>query len=209
MHAYLHGVSIFPDEGRDSLFSDAFRRDLQGYRSSQVFERCLEGKSFEDPLRMVQYLDFRTYLPGDILTKVDRASMANSLEVRVPFLDHTFVEWAAALPTCSKYARETKYVLKEALRPLLPHEVLFRSKMGFAVPLDMWFRRSLRDHIADTVRGDRLKQSGIFQPEYLDRLVHEHQSAKRDWSSVLWALLVFDGFLQNGTITSCTRGSVE
>jgi asparagine synthase (glutamine-hydrolysing) len=197
MHAYLHGVSIFPDEGRDALFSEAFKRDLQGYRSSEVYERYLDGKDFEDPLRMVQYLDFKTYLPGDILTKVDRASMAHSLEVRVPFLDHTFVDWAAGLPTRSKLrSGNAKYVLKESLRPLLPHEVLFRAKMGFAVPIDMWFRGSLKERIADTVQGDRLKQSGMFVPECLDRLVKEHQSGKRSWSPVLWALLMLDGFLE-------------
>ncbi|MEX2495696.1 MAG: asparagine synthase-related protein, partial [Woeseia sp.] len=197
MAAYLHGVSIFPEEGREQLFSEAFKRDLQGYRSSEVYEGYLAGKEFEDPMRMVQYLDFKTYLPGDILTKVDRASMAHSLEVRVPFLDHTFVDWAAGLPTGSKLRGGTgKHVLKESLRPLLPHEVLFRSKMGFAVPIETWFRGSLKDRIGETVRGDRLKQSGIFKPECLNRLVEEHQSGKRSWSPVLWALLMFDGFLE-------------
>jgi asparagine synthase (glutamine-hydrolysing) len=196
--AYQHGVSIFPEEGREFLFSDGFRRELQGYRSSEVFRGYLEGKSFEDPLRMVQYLDFKTYLPGDILTKVDRASMAHSLEVRVPFLDHTFVDWVAGLPTASKLRNGAgKHVLKESLRPLLPHDVLFRSKMGFGVPIDIWFRDSLKDRIARTVRGSRLKEAGIFVPESLDRLVREHQTGKRDWSPVLWALLMFDGFLQS------------
>lgn len=195
--AYLHGVSIFPEEGRDWLFSDSFKSDLQGYNSKEVFARHLHGKEFEDPLRMVQYLDFKTYLPGDILTKVDRASMAHSLEVRVPFLDHNYVSWTARLPTTTKLKGSNgKWVLKEALRPLLPEQVLFRKKMGFAVPLDMWFRGPLKERIATTVQGNRLKQSGIFSPESLDRVVREHHSGKRDWSPVLWALLMFDGFLQ-------------
>ena len=194
--AYLHGVSIFPEEARDWLFSDTFKSELQGYSSRQVFKNHLDGKEFEDPMRMVQYLDFKTYLPGDILTKVDRASMAHSLEVRVPFLDHTFVGWTAGLPTGLKLnGGSGKDVLKQALKPLLPHDVLFRKKMGFAVPLDIWFRGSLKDRIAETVRGQRLKDSGIFSPQSLDRLVAEHQSGKRDWSPVLWALLMFDGFL--------------
>jgi len=198
--AYLHGVSIFPEEGREWLFSDSFKSELQGYQSRDVYARHLGGKEFEDSLRMVQYLDFKTYLPGDILTKVDRASMAHSLEVRVPFLDHDFVSWTAGLPTQNKLRGGTgKHVLKEALRPVLPNEVLFRSKMGFAVPLDMWFRGSLKERIATTVQGDRLRNSGIFAPESLDRLLREHRTGKRDWSPVLWALLMFDGFLASAS----------
>lgn len=196
MEAYLHGVSIFPAEGRDWLFSRATKNELQGYRSSEVFRGYLADKTFEDPLRMVQYLDFKTYLPGDILTKVDRASMAHSLEVRVPFLDHTFVSWVAAQPTANKLRRGVgKYMLKEALRPELPHDVLFRTKMGFAVPIGQWFRGSLRQRLIDTVCGDRLKQCGVFSPEGLERLVREHQSGRRTWTAALWALFMFDGFL--------------
>ena len=200
MAAYLHGVSIFPEEGRGWLFSEQLKSELQGYRSIEVFDRHVGDKSFDDPLRMVQYLDFKTYLPGDILTKVDRASMAHSLEVRVPFLDHTFVSWVAGLPTNTKLrSGEGKYVLKEALRPLLPHDVLFRKKMGFAVPLGMWFRGSLRERLMETVCGDRLKQSGLFSPAGLDRLVREHQSGRRNWTAALWALLMLDGFLQKNS----------
>jgi len=198
MEAYLHGVSIFPEEGRMRLFSDSFQRELQGYRSTEVFRRHIGDKQFADPLRMVQYLDFKTYLPCDILTKVDRASMAHSLEVRVPFLDHDFVSWVAGIDTRPKLQKgEGKYVLKEALRPLLPEEVLFRKKMGFAVPLDLWFRDALKARIADTVTGQRLKECGLFRPEMLDELIRDHHSGRRDYSAVLWSLLMFDGFLQN------------
>jgi asparagine synthase (glutamine-hydrolysing) len=197
-NAYLHGVSIFPEDGRSWLFSESFKRELQGYSSREVFSRYLKEKEFSDPLRMVQYLDFKTYLPGDILTKVDRASMAHSLEVRVPFLDHKFVEWTAGLPTSAKLqGGNGKRILKESLRPLLPEEVLFRKKMGFAVPIDMWFRGSLKHRISESVVGERLKNCGVFAPESLDRLVHEHQSGRRDWSPALWALLMLDGFLQS------------
>jgi asparagine synthase (glutamine-hydrolysing) len=194
--AYLHGVSICSDELRAQLFSAAFKRDLQGYRSIEVFRSSVAGKTFADPLSLVQYLDYKTYLPGDILTKVDRASMAHSLEVRTPFLDYEFVEWAARLPASLKLkGGEGKHVLKRALEPLLPKEVLYRSKMGFAVPLDVWFRGSLREHIAETVRGPRLAQSGLFDGDFLNRLVSDHQSGRRDYSAPLWSLLMFDGFL--------------
>jgi asparagine synthase (glutamine-hydrolysing) len=196
--AYLHGVSICSAETRRALFSPAFARDLQGYDAREVFHGHVRGKTFADPLALAQYLDFKTYLPGDILTKVDRASMAHSLEVRTPFLDYEFVEWAAGLPSACKLRRgEGKYVLKEALRPLLPEEVLFRKKMGFAVPLDVWFRGALKQHIADVVTGERLAGCGMFDPAVLQRLVADHQSGRRDYSAPLWSLLMFDGFLRN------------
>ena len=120
-------------------------RELGGRHASHVFARHMAGKTFADNVRMAQYLDFKTYLPGDILTKVDRASMANSLEVRVPFLDHTFVEANAAMGSRLKLrGSEGKWILKKALEPHLPNEILYREKMGFAVPLDIWFRGSLR-----------------------------------------------------------------
>jgi asparagine synthase (glutamine-hydrolysing) len=196
--AYFHGVSICSDEMRAGLFSGDFTRELAGYRAGQVFHQHVAGKRFSDPLAMVQYLDYKTYLPGDILTKVDRASMAHSLEVRTPFLDYEFVEWAASLPSDVKLAGgEGKHVLKRALEPVLPREVLYRTKMGFAVPLDMWFRGSLRNHIADVVRGPRLADSGLFDAATLSRMVADHQSGRRDYSAALWSLLMFDGFLRN------------
>jgi asparagine synthase (glutamine-hydrolysing) len=195
-NAYLHGVSIFPEEGRGWLFSESFKRDLQGYNADEVFARHLDDKEFDDPLRMVQYLDFKTYLPGDILTKVDRASMAHSLEVRVPFLDHEYVSWTAGLPTTSKLHSGTgKHVLKEALEPLLPREVLYRSKMGFAVPLDMWFRGSLEDRMMASLEGPALVDCGIFDADSLRQIGNDHRSGRRNYSAVLWALLMFEGFL--------------
>ena len=194
---YLHGVSICSEDTRRALFSAGFARELQGYDAREVFHGHVRGKSFADALAMAQYLDFKTYLPGDILTKVDRASMAHSLEVRTPFLDYEFVEWAARLPSGSKLrGGEGKHVLKEALRPLLPEEVLFRSKMGFAIPLDQWFRGALRERIVGVVKGERLTGCGLFDPAMLMRLVSDHQSGRRDYSAPLWALLMFDGFLR-------------
>ena len=195
--AYLHGVGICSEETRQMLFAPAFRNSLQGYRANEVFHGHVKDKSFSDAMSMVQYLDYKTYLPGDILTKVDRASMAHSLEVRTPFLDYEFVEWAARLPAGVKLkGSEGKHVLKEALRPLLPEQVLFRKKMGFGVPLDMWFRGSLRNHIGDVVKGERLADCGLFDADVLKRVVNEHHSGLRDHSAILWSLLMFDGFLR-------------
>lgn len=196
--AYLHTVSFSDDDLRQRMFSSGLRSDLQGYHAREVFRAHARDKQFRDPLGLVQYLDYKTYLPGDILTKVDRASMAHSLEVRTPFLDYEFVEWAAGLPSGVKLrGSEGKHVLKQALRPLLPDEVLFRKKMGFGVPIDRWFRGSLKEHVAESVLGPRLAGSGLFDPAGLRAVVHDHQSGRRDYSAALWSLLMFDGFLRN------------
>src|SRR6185312_14915723 len=188
---------IAEEHTRGRLYSEGFRRELQGYSAGEVFRNHARGKEFSDPLALVQYLDYKTYLPGDILTKVDRASMAHSLEVRTPFLDYEFVEWSAQLPAEAKLrASEGKVVLKEALTPVLPREILYRKKMGFAVPLDIWFRGSLREHIVDVVRGSRLADCGIFEKRTLARMVQQHQSGQRDFSAPLWSLLMFEGFLR-------------
>ena len=193
---YRHAVNTSQDDIRDLLFNAKFRCSLNGHHASSVFDRYLDGKEFDDNLRMAQYLDFKTYLPGDILTKVDRASMAHSLEVRVPFLDYQFVEATAAIPTELKLAgAEGKAVLKKALEPNLPHEVLYRTKMGFAVPLDIWFRDSLKERMAQAVAGERMKDSGYFNPAALDRVVRDHHSGARDYSATLWSLLMFERFL--------------
>lgn len=201
--AYLHGVSLSSDEMRSAMFGQKFKADLQGYSSTEVFREHLQGKKFDDALSMIQYLDFKTYLPGDILTKVDRASMAHGLEVRTPFLDYEFVEWVSKLPTALKLKGGVgKHVLKESLRPLLPEEVLFRKKMGFAVPIDMWFRKALNERIGESLRAPHLRDSGIFDSDYLDRLLREHRSGQRNHSATLWSLLMFEGFMRSHSAAS-------
>ncbi len=198
--AYFHGVTISSDAARAELYTRAFAKDLQGYRAEQVFERHLNDREFSDPLRLVQYLDFKTYLPGDILTKVDRASMANSLEVRVPFLDYEFVEKIAALPTEFKLrGGESKYGLKKALEPYLPQDVLYRRKMGFSVPLKSWLRGALAQYASNAINGERLRDCGIFEPQRLATLIDEHRMHRRNHSAILWSLLMFDGFLRNAS----------
>jgi asparagine synthase (glutamine-hydrolysing) len=195
--AYLHGVSLAPHELRWSMFSTEFKRRLQGYNSRAVFDRYLESKSFPDAMSMVQYLDLKTYLVGDILTKVDRASMAHSLEVRVPFLDHEFVEWAATIPSTLKLRRgEGKYLLKKSLEPALPESVLYRRKMGFAVPLDRWFRGPLVERIQAIPDSRWLQETGIFDAAALRAIVQAHVSRRRNYTPVIWSLLMFEGFLK-------------
>jgi asparagine synthase (glutamine-hydrolysing) len=194
--AYLHGISLATDEMRQTLYSGDFRRQLGGYTAREVFDRYSAGRRFRDTLSLVQYLDLKTYLAGDILTKVDRASMAHSLEVRGPFLDYELVEWAAALPADLKLRAGTgKFILKQALEPLLPHDVLYRKKMGFAVPLARWFRGPLRGRIEALATSPTLLETGIFDAAGIARLVNLHVSGRREYSPTLWSLLMLEGFL--------------
>ena len=173
--AYLHGVSITSAEVRRHIYSAKLRQQLGGYTSREVFDRHVGTRKFPDALSLVQYLDFKTYLPGDILTKVDRASMAHSLEVRVPFLDHEFVEWVAQLPSSVKLRRgEGKFLLKRALEPLLPRDVLYRRKMGFAVPLERWFRGPLSARVRSLPDSQLLRDSGAFNEEGLRLITRQH-----------------------------------
>jgi asparagine synthase (glutamine-hydrolysing) len=197
VEGYFQGVSILRDELRTPLFSPRFRRELQGYNAVEVLRRHAAGAPTNHPLSLVQYLDMKTYLPGDILTKVDRASMAHALEVRVPILDHKLVEWISGLPPELKLrGSEGKYLFKKSMEPHLPNEVLYRQKRGFAVPVAEWFRGPLRDRVRAQVLGTRMAESGIFDMNYLETLVDEHISARRDHSAPLWSLTMFGEFLK-------------
>jgi len=192
--AYLHSVGILADKTRKRIFSKSFRKSLGGYSANDFFRELAAGADTDDALQLVQYLDFKTYLPGDILTKVDRASMAHSLEVRVPILDHTFVEWVASIPTSQKLVgREGKYCLKKAFEPYLPDEILYREKMGFGVPIAGWFRGELRDHVKRRLLGGSLPDTDLFDMREVANLIAEHQSGRREHSAALWALLMFEG----------------
>ena len=196
--AYFNTVSVVPDYLRGKLLSAQLRSDLQGYNAVEVLRGFGDRVRDFDPLSLVQYVDFKTYLCGDILTKVDRASMAHSLEVRVPMLDHRFLEWAVRLqPQLKLNGQAGKYVLKKALEPHLPHDVLYRPKMGFAVPLAAWFRGPLRGRVRQLIDGGELAATGYFDPGMVRRLVDEHQSGAREHSAAIWALLMFDAFLRN------------
>ncbi|GHU37881.1 amidotransferase 1, exosortase A system-associated [Betaproteobacteria bacterium] len=198
VEAYFHSVSILRGSMRKQLFSDRLKRELGGYKAQDVFDRHAARAETDDPLALIQYLDLKTYLVGDINTKVDRASMAHSLEVRAPMMDHTLVEWLASLPSSFKLrGQEGKYLLKKSMEPMLPHEVLYRPKMGFSVPLARWFRGPLKERVREAMLGSRLAETGWFNRSYLQHLVDAHQSGVRDYSASLWTLLMFEAFLRN------------
>ena len=195
---YFHSVSIMSDDMRRKLFSDTFRAELQGYTALEVLRGHAANAPTDEPLSFVQYLDMKTYLVGDILTKVDRASMAHALEVREPLLDHPLMEWLASLsPTLKLRGGEGKYLLKKSLEPYLSKEILYRKKMGFSVPLASWFRGPLRQKVRDAVLGPTLMDTGLFNTDFLHQMVEQHQSGVRDYSASLWSLLMFESFLRN------------
>ena len=201
VEAYFHSISLLRDEDRRDLYSNSFRAELAGYNAIEVFRRHARGANRDDPLALIQYLDLKTYLVGDINTKVDRASMAHSLEVREPLMDHPLVEWLATLPSEFKLkGGQGKWLLKSAMETMLPRELLHRQKMGFAVPLAAWFRGPLRQRVRDAVLGERLAGSGLFNTVTLRRLLDQHQSGARDHSAPLWTLLMFDAFLRTGNV---------
>jgi asparagine synthase (glutamine-hydrolysing) len=200
--AYLHSVSIIRDQMRRELFSPSFHARLGGYTASEVFARHAARAGTDDPLALVQYLDLKTYLVGDINTKVDRASMAHSLEVREPLMDHPMVEWLATLPSALKVrGQEGKYVLKKAMEPHLQQEIMYRPKMGFSVPLARWFRGPLKARVRECVLGATLAETGIFDRKVLQHLVEAHHSGRRDYSSPLWTVLMFESFLRNSGLS--------
>jgi len=194
--AYFNSVSIMNDDVRGKLFSDKFRKSLGGYRSVELFNSLALKCPSDHPLSQIQYLDYKTYLPGDILTKVDRASMAHSIEVRVPILDHQFIEWASSIrPDYKLRGNKGKYIFKKAMERYLPDDILYRKKMGFSVPVGKWFKRELRNEILALKNSPPLSDSGIFDMGFISTMVDSHLSGKRDFTVSLWSLLVFDKFL--------------
>jgi asparagine synthase (glutamine-hydrolysing) len=196
--AYFNSVSLMRGPMRQRLFSPSFRSRLAGYNALEVFRRHAATADAEDAVSLVQYLDLKTYLVGDINTKVDRAAMAHSLEVREPLMDHPLVEWLATLPSSLKIqGSEGKVLLKKAMEPYLPARTMYRPKMGFSVPLARWFRGPLRERVRSAVLGARLADTGWFNMGYLRHLVDAHDAGTRDYSTPLWSLVMFEAFLRN------------
>ncbi len=195
---YFHNLAVVDDGLRRTLFSPRLHGQLQSYHASEVIKHYLAKAPFEDAVAKAQYVDLKTWLCGDILTKVDRTAMANSLEVRVPMLDHRFVEWSLGLPREFKFAKgQGKAVLKRALEPLLPHDLLYRAKKGFSVPLADWFRGQMGAHFRTSMNdGGGLAQSGLFNMGQIEVLMNQHQSGMRDHSRSLWLLWMFQRFLE-------------
>ena len=202
---YIDGLSLLPAFARErSFFSGDFLKSVASCEDpSGSFRRCAVNAPARDPLSQLMYLDTKTYLVGDILTKVDRMSMATSLEVRVPILDHVFVEWVTGLPAgwklrASQGTCQPKYILRKlAERVGVPPEVLYRPKQGFSLPLIHWLRNELRGELPRLLLEPRSLQRGYFEPRAVRRLLDEHWRGRRDHSYQIWLLLVLELWHRN------------
>jgi asparagine synthase (glutamine-hydrolysing) len=218
---YLGWMTTFDEAGRLALYADSQLDVLADAVSelsdpSEADPAALISTSFaaaarRDCVTRAMVADIVTYLPGDLLVKVDLASMAHSLECRVPFLDHRVVELAAAMPLHRKIqirSGRSKVVLKQAFADLLPPPIKVRSKMGFGVPIGGWFRGELKNELKGVLLDPVCLGRGLFRPEAVTRLVSEHIEGKRDHGPRLWSLLVLELWFRThfDRSTSGTRG---
>jgi len=169
-------------------YNSGFPRD-----SVEVFKDYFNhGETIRDPLNHVLYTDTKVYLPDDLLVKVDRMSMANSLEARVPFLDRKLVELAFSIPSKFKLmGRKKKYILKKAMDGIIPPEILYRKKEGFSIPAAKWLKNELRDFAREILSPSKVKATGILNPDYTEQVWKDHQEGKAENSRQLWGLIMF------------------
>lgn len=191
--AYALSVGVTAPDIRARLFTDDARRTLAGYRAEDRYVATMRDAPAREPLDRAQYADLKHWLPGDILTKTDRTSMAVSLEAREPLLDYRLVEFAATLPASLRLrGGQGKWLMKRALQRYLPREVLYRPKMGFVTPISAWFRGPLADEAAALGRSRRLAATGWFDPAAIARLADDHASGRSEHGRTLWQLTMLD-----------------
>ena len=190
---YLKWIGIFDDDRRRALYSDGFRGRLDGADAADFLLGAYAECPSRDFVTRTTCADVLTYLPCDILTKVDIASMTYSLECRSPFLDHHVVQLAARMPIGMKQRlRNGKQILIDTFADLLPQSIQKRPKMGFGVPLDHWFRNELKDFSREVLLDARTQARGFFRPEAVTRLLDDHEQGRFDHSYRLWALLILE-----------------
>jgi asparagine synthase (glutamine-hydrolysing) len=190
LEAYFHSVSCCPPSLKHRLFSPDVQRSLRGYDSLQVLQYHHDRAAAPDFLSTLQYIDMKTYLVDDVLAKVDRASMANSLEVRCPLLDYKLMELVARMPSSLKLRNgEGKYIFKKALHGIVPSTVLNRPKRGFALPVSEWLRGDLKQPAFESLFGGGTDE--LLNRKFLTDCWNEHQSRRYDWSPLLWCVIMF------------------
>ncbi len=195
--AYFHTVSLYSDYFLDSICTPDFKSLLNGYHSSSVTKKYYEKADSDHYLDKVLYTEIKTLLPDDYLVKVDRASMAHALEVRVPLLDHKFMEFTAKIPANIKLKGfTTKYILKKALESHLPDSILYRKKMGFEIPIDTWMRNDLKQYVAQVLFSKNSFVSNIIKTEFLRQIWDQHQKGLRNYGSNLWLVFLLESWYQ-------------
>lgn len=195
--AYARSVGVVPPEARATLFTDGFRRSLQGHRAEDRWIAAMRSAPGRDPLDAAQYADLKIWLPGDILTKIDRTSMAASLEAREPLLDHRLVEFAATLPVSMRIRRgEGKWLLKKAMEGHLPENILYRPKMGFVTPISAWFRGPLRGQAIALAEKSLLAETGWFEMQQIEAAAKDHIDGRSDNGRLIWQLVMLERSLQ-------------
>ena len=195
--AYARSVGVIPQEARAQLYANGFQRGLQGHRAEDRYVEAMRNAPAREALDRAQYADIKIWLPGDILTKVDRTSMAVSLEAREPLLDHRLVEFAATLPASMRIrGGEGKWLMKKAMEGHLPKDILYRPKMGFVTPISGWFRGALAGQAEALVTKSRLLDTGWFQQERLEKAVRDHKSGLADNGRLIWQLVMLDKALK-------------
>jgi asparagine synthase (glutamine-hydrolysing) len=194
LERYLDSVSVFTGLNKRLLYTDDLRRQLRGHTSVTArFQQLGAHARTREPLDALLYIDSKTYLPGDILTKVDRMSMAVSLEARAPLLDHKLIDFVTRIPASLKLrGAETKAIFKHAVGELVPAAILDRPKQGFGVPIQQWINQQLRAQIHETLTEPRTRQRGLVEPAYVNVLLDEHERGRRDHSIALWSLLMLE-----------------
>ena len=191
---YQDSVSVFTKLNKLSLYTRDFQEELRRQPSTLAsFQTYAARVQTGETLDALLYIDSKTYLPGDILTKVDRMSMAASLEARAPLLDHKLIEFVTRIPASLKMrGLETKHILKRAVQDFVPPEILDRPKQGFGVPLQQWINSQLRERIRETLTSQSARARGYVEPRYVDLLLDEHERNRRDHSTQLWALFMLE-----------------
>ena len=198
----LRWITRFDSSFKSKLYTAEVKNWIHDHQARNFYNSRIAQSPNKDGLSQISFMDLTSYLPDDLMVKVDIASMANSLEVRSPFLDHKFVEFAARIPNSLKVKNgQSKYILKKAFAKLLPKEILERKKMGFSIPIDKWFREDLRELVSEVLLSRNYITKHIFNQKFLKYLVNSHLSTKRNLGEKLWLLINFvlwyDMFITN------------
>ncbi|MCB1024407.1 MAG: asparagine synthase (glutamine-hydrolyzing) [Acidobacteria bacterium] len=194
---YFHWVTVFREEAKRSLYTNDFVDDVAENDPHEFLDKWFEKANGSGTLDATLLTDQMTYLPNDLLVKVDIATMANSLEARSPFLDHKVIEFAASLPESLKMKRfETKSLLKRVAARLVPKEVIYRRKMGFGVPIGNWFRADMKNFVMEVLLSEKFAKRGIVNPGVVETYVKEHLNSEADHTYQIWTLLMLELWFQ-------------